>query len=625
MQERAGGAGFAGARAGRLRQRAGPAGGRAPPCPLCSGAVEAGGRRGAHPAQRYSRSDVERRRRLVRRGLPALALLAVLALVAGLLLGGGPGAAERATARRFAQLWAQGDDAGMYALLDAPARARTPFPAFAAAYRDAAATATQASLAVGSVGGRSGGAIPIRLTIRTRVFGTVHGVLELPVSGSGDAMRIAWRPSAVFPGLQPGEQLARQTTLPPRAALLARDGTVLAEGPDRRSQDPLVSGEIAGSLGAAPPEQAATLRALGYPPDAPVGVSGLERVFERQLAGRPGGTLSAGNRVLARSAPRAGQPVRTTIDRRLERAAVSALAGRYGGVAAMDPRTGEVLALAGVAFSALQPPGSTFKIVTLTGVLESHLASERTVFAVEDAAFLSGVRLENANGEYCGGTLIDAFAVSCNSVFAPLGARLGAQRLVDVARRFGFDAAPTIPGEQESTIPAANAIGDDLAVGSSAIGQGLVQATTLQMTTVAATIADDGRRPIPTLQVGARPRFVRVTRPAVAREVARMMRAVVAYGTGTAAAIPGAHVAGKTGTAELASTVPPADATAQQNPQQPPPRIPRTDAWFVAFAPWRAPRIAVGLLFPEAGAGGDVAAPAARGVLAAALQHGAGE
>lgn len=106
-----------------------------------------------------------------------------------------------------------------------------------------------------------------------------------------------------------------------------------------------------------------------------------------------------------------------------------------------------------------------------------------------------------------------------------------------------------------------------------------------------------------------------------------MMRAVVAYGTGTAAAIPGAHVAGKTGTAELASTVPPPDTGngQQQTQQHPAPRIPRTDAWFVAFAPWRAPRIAIGLLFPEAGAGGDVAAPAARGVLAAALQHGAGE
>ena len=572
---------------------------------------------------------MERRRRLARRGLPLLAGGGALAVAVGLLLGGGSSAAERATAQRFASAWARGDYIRMYALLDAPARARSSFAAFAAAYRDAAATATLRALLVGKVGSRAGAEIPIALTLRTRVFGTLHRVLELPVSGSGDAMRIAWRPSAVFPGLRPGEQLTRQTALPTRASLLARDGTVLASGDERRSDDPVVSGEIVGSLEPIPSDETDSFRALGYPPAAQIGMNGLERAFQTQLAGRPGGTLLAGGRVVARTRPVAGRPVGTTIDRGLERAAIAALAGRYGGVAAMDPRTGEVLALAGVAFSALQPPGSTFKIVTLTGALESHLATAKTTFPVEDAAFLAGVRLENANGEYCGGTLVHAFAVSCNSVFAPLGARLGAARLVDVAERFGFNAPPTIPGEQESTIPSAAVIGDDLAVGSSAIGQGLVQATTLQMTIVAATIADGGLRPIPTLEVGATPRFVRVTRPAVARAVTQMMRAVVAYGTGTAATIPGAQVAGKTGTAELASTVPPADAggdqQSQQQPQQPPPRVPRTDAWFVAFAPSSRPRIAVGVLFPEAGAGGDVAAPAARGVLAAALQHGRGK
>jgi cell division protein FtsI/penicillin-binding protein 2 len=557
---------------------------------------------------------------LIRRGLPAFACLALVALVVGLLIGGGAGGAERATAKRFATFWAQGDYGRMYQLLDDQAKARTSFQDFAAAYRAAGETATLRSLVVRKVGKRSGDAIPVQLTVRTRVFGSVHGVLEIPVSGTGDAMRVAWREKAVFPGLRVGEQLTRQTTLPPRAALLARDGSVLASGDNRTASDPAVAGEIAGRLALAPPEDAGTLRSLGYPPDALVGVSGLERVFQRDLAGRPGGTLAVGDRVVARTRPKAATAVRTTIDPRIERAAIGALAGRYGGVAAMDPRTGELLALAGVAFSALQPPGSTFKIVTLTGTLESHIANANTTFPVVDAATLSGVRLENANGEYCGGSLVDSFAHSCNSVFAPLGARLGAKRLVDVAERYGFNETPSIPGAETSTIPAADQIGDDLAVGSTAIGQGLVQATTLEMTDIAATVAMEGRRPIPTLRVGERPRFVRVTRPRVAREVARMMRAVVAYGTGTAAAIGGADVAGKTGTAELGNTVP----TNGQDPQQTQ-NVPKTDAWFVAFAPSKRPRIAVGALFPEAGAGGDVAAPAVREVLAAALQHGPGE
>jgi cell division protein FtsI/penicillin-binding protein 2 len=557
---------------------------------------------------------------LIRRGLPAFAGLALVALVIGLLVGGGAGGAERATAKQFATFWADSDYGRMYQLLDDETKARTSFQDFAAAYRAAAETATLRSLVVGKVGDRSGDAIPVHITVRTRVFGTVHDVLELPVSGEGDAMRVAWRENVVFPGLRFGEQLTRQTALPPRAALLARDGSVLASGDDRTSDDAAVASEIAGRLALAPSEEAGTLRALGYPPDAMVGVSGLERVFQRDLAGEPGGTLSIGDRVLARTQPKAAVAVRTTIDPEIERAVIGALGGRYGGVAAMDPRTGELLALAGVAFSALQPPGSTFKIVTLTGTLESHVANAQTTFPVVDATTLSGVRLENASGEYCGGSLVDSFAHSCNSVFAPLGARLGAKRLVDVAERYGFNETPSIPGAETSTIPPADQIGDDLAVGSTAIGQGLVQATTLEMTDIAATIAMEGRRPIPTLRVGERPRFVRVTRPRVAREVARMMRAVVAYGTGTAAAIAGADVAGKTGTAELGNTVP----TEGQDDQQAQ-NVPETDAWFVAFAPSKRPRIAVGALFPEAGAGGDVAAPAVREVLAAALQHGPGE
>jgi len=554
-------------------------------------------------------------------------MLAVAALAGGLLLGAGPGRAERRTAERYVTAWARGDYPAMYALLDDAARRRVSLTAFEDAARAAAATATVRSVAVGAAHDRLGDAVPVAVTVRTRAFGTLRTSFAVPLHGSGGGARVAFGQQALFPGLRPGEALTRTTTLPSRAALLARDGTVLASGPDRASQVPEVASQIAGSLGPIPPAQLATLRALGYPDGARVGLSGLERVFEPQLAGVPGGTLLAGGRVLAHTSPRPAPAVRTTLDVGLERAAIAALAGRYGGIVAMDPRNGQLLALAGVAFSALQPPGSTFKIVTLTGVLESHVAKPSDAFPVTDHALVGGVPLQNANGELCGGTLVQAFANSCNSVFAPLGAKLGGRRLVDVAQRYGFNEPPAIPGEAQSTIPSAATIGDDLAVGSSAIGQGTVQATALQMTVVAATIAMRGRRPEPTLALGAGPRFVRVTRPAVAREVGRMMRAVVQYGTGTSAAIPGAQVAGKTGTAELRDTVPPPDRQGDQSDhtdQQTQDQGPGTTAWFVAFAPAPRPRIAVGALFPDQGAGGDVAAPAARVVLAAALQRGGG-
>jgi cell division protein FtsI/penicillin-binding protein 2 len=316
--------------------------------------------------------------------------------------------------------------------------------------------------------------------------------------------------------------------------------------------------------------------------------------------------------VLATVAPVAGAPVQTTISPSMERAAVSALGGQYGGIVVMNPRTGALLAAAGIAYSALQPPGSTMKIITASAALQSHVATPGTTFPYATSATIDGYALQNANGEDCGGTLLNAFAVSCNSVFAPLGVKVGARRLVGMAERFGFNHPSPILGAAESTIPSARSIGDALAVGSSAIGQGLVQTTPLEMTDVAATIAMGGRRPIPTLLAHQRPQFVRVISPHVAHQVQDMMEAVVRYGTGTAAQIPGVVVAGKTGTAELKNTV-----GTPGNPQAPDPK--NTDAWFVGYAPAGHPRVVAGALFPNQGAGGAAAAPPVRQVLAAGL------
>ncbi|HEY4279850.1 MAG TPA: penicillin-binding transpeptidase domain-containing protein [Conexibacter sp.] len=218
---------------------------------------------------------------------------------------------------------------------------------------------------------------------------------------------------------------------------------------------------------------------------------------------------------------------------------------------------------------------------------------------------------------------MQSFADSCNSVFGPIGARLGARALLDVAQRYGFNTPLGIPGAATSTIPPAS-LTDDLALGSSAIGQGEVQATALQMAIVAATIAEGGKRPVPTLQLGVTPRFVRVTSRRVAHEVSEMMDAVVKEGTGAAAQISGVDVAGKTGTAELRSTVPPPDGdddNSDNSDSSSEDDVPDTDAWFVGYAPEQTAKVTVGVMFSEAGAGGDVAAPAAREVLVTGLQQ----
>ena len=216
--------------------------------------------------------------------------------------------------------------------------------------------------------------------------------------------------------------------------------------------------------------------------------------------------------------------------------------------------------------------------------------------------------MENAGGESCGGILINAFATSCDTTFAPLGRSSERHpRLVAAARPLRLRRADTDRQRAESTIPSAGAIGGPVAVGASAIGQGRVQATTLEMADVAAAIADGGRRPVPTMLAGTRPRFVRVTSRRVAGEVQSMMVAVIAYGTGTAAQIPGVTVAGKTGTAELK------DTAGKQNEAK------DTDAWFVGYAPVGRAKVVVSALFPSQGYGGDTAAPAVRQVLETAL------
>jgi cell division protein FtsI/penicillin-binding protein 2 len=245
-----------------------------------------------------------------------------------------------------------------------------------------------------------------------------------------------------------------------------------------------------------------------------------------------------------------------------------------------------------------------FKIITLAAALNEGETKVSETFPVQTAATLEGVQLRNAGDEACGGSLTTSFAHSCNSVFGPLGARLGAKRLVRYAEAFGFNEKLPIPAFAPSSIP--HDLSDDLAVGASAIGQDRDLATPLTMASVGATIANDGVRRRPRLVRSELAPRRRVVRRRVAARVRDMMVEVVRSGTGVAAALPGATVAGKTGTAEL---VPTADAASDPS---------NTDAWFVAFDAAN-PKVAVAVMLVGAGQGGAAAAPLAREVLAASL------
>lgn len=572
-------------------------------------------------------SEVLRRRRLVTRALP-LIVIAVIAFVIGASSGASE-SPEKEAAERFAQAWTRKDFSAMYGELNEASRHSVGEAEFAAAYREAAEVATLRSLEVHSPGDPTGAGgdtvVPVPVEAGTVAFGEVAAALDVPYAEGG----IAWDPSLVFPGLATGEQLENRVDLAPRAPILARDGTPLAEGSAEAREHPLGSAaiDVSGEVGEAAEEDLAALARQGFPAGTPVGVSGLEQAFNKRLAGRPGGSLlavdgeSGSARILSQAEPMPGAPVKTTIDPDLQMEAVSALAGRAGGVAVLDARSGDVRALAGQAFSAPQPPGSTFKTITTTAALQKGVVSLDDEFEITDGVNVGGRFISNANGEFCGGSFREAFAESCNADFAPLGPKIGNDELVGTAERFGFNAPPTLYAPQvvaavdppESTIP--TDIGDELDLGVSAIGQGEVLATPLQMASVAQAIGNDGVRE-PTsvvanekLRPDAEP--VRVMSPKIAAELTELMVGVVTGGTGFAAAIPEAQVAGKTGTAELG---PKPGTEGEEEPEQ------IKDAWFAAFAPAENAQLAVGVLLIEAeAAGGEVAAPIAGQILSAGL------
>lgn len=342
-----------------------------------------------------------------------------------------------------------------------------------------------------------------------------------------------------------------------------------------------------------------------------------------------------------------GNSVQLTIDSRIQRAAEQALAGRVGAIVALDPRSGAVLAWASAptfdntniqaaieaanasggadtsmydrATLALYTPGSTFKVLTLASALENGLATLDTTYDSPGRMEIGGADVvsigERGHGKI---SLAKAFALSSNTVFGQVADGLGAEKLVATARAFGYGqqlgldfttAASVMPNPEEMTeweLAWAGA--------GQPVGQGHTpgpQATVMQNALMAATIANNGiaMNPYVVSQILAPDgTALKTTRghslgqavgSGTAEQVKQAMLDVVQNGTGSAAAIAGVKVAGKTGTAETNNA--------------------NANSTFVGFAPYDTPTVAIAVVIEQNAKGEESAAAVGGQVLRAAL------
>jgi penicillin-binding protein A len=384
--------------------------------------------------------------------------------------------------------------------------------------------------------------------------------------------------------------------------------------------------------------------AIGYSYTT-LGRSGLEQYRNDPLTGRRTELIGAIDSLLNKR--KQGDSIRTALDSKAQQAAIDGLAGRKGAVVALEPKTGRVLAMVSTpsydpnnldknnkfkrlatddansplvnrATQAGYPPGSTFKTVTATAALDSGKYTPNSTVSGKNGKKISGVPLNNFGGEDFGNiTLTDALTHSVNTVWAEVGEKLGIDTMAQYMLKYGFYKQPPIDlpsdqllasGERENgrlLRPRSRKID----VGRMAIGQDKLLVTPLQMATVAATISNGGVRMEPHItdkiidpdgrvQEQIEPkRAQRVMNVNTARALTGMMKQVVKEGTGTAAALQGVEVAGKTGTAEI-------DIARKIN-----------DCWFIGFTNDVA--VAVVLERVQGGQGGTVAAPVAKKVFEA--------
>jgi len=426
-----------------------------------------------------------------------------------------------------------------------------------------------------------------------------------------------------------------------------------------------------GSIGQITPNEleAKANAALGYAPGDFIGKTGVERTYDKFLAGREGAALfevdarGRRQRELGTRAPTAGDTIRLCLDATVQRAAERALGARHGAAVALDPRDGRVIALTSSptydpnvfarrplkasvwkalndpasnfplqnrAIASPQPPGSTFKIVTAA----AGLATGAITIATGDyctGGIPLGSRIKRCHSVHGHTNVISALAASCDVFFYHAGFRIEPTPLAQWAGHFGLGAktgidlttevAGTVPSPAWKAAMAPKFGNPDTGwyqgdTANMAIGQGDVLATPLQMALVAAGIANNGvicRPQVVDQVIGADKRIRYKRKPEVLRRLPLAPDQIRRIAEGMRAVVAGAR-----GTSRGASL--PGIAVAGKSGSAETRGGGPTHAWFIAYAPVENPTIAVCVFLETRGAslhGGSDAAPVARRIMAA--------
>lgn len=451
-------------------------------------------------------------------------------------------------------------------------------------------------------------------------------------------------------------------------------GIIVETNPVRHYPSAVLACHLLGHLGEISLRQLQSPAFAGYKTGTFIGKSGVEQMMERELRGTDGGYQAEVDatgykvNIMGRVDPVPADNVILTINADLQQAAEDALAGKTGAIAAVDPRDGRILAMVSSppfdpnlfsrsisarewgelinnpsrplmnrCIQTMQPPGSTYKLITAAAALAEKEITPASSF------FCGGALTFGARPYRCwrkaghGMVAMERGIVeSCDVFFYQLGIMLGPDRLARYARSFGLGELTGIglSEEKKGLIPTSDWYqrrygipwqrGESLSI---AIGQGANLLTPLQLVMAYAALANGGTlyqpyfiervetadgKPVRQFSPRARGRLPLASETIVFLKECLFKVVNSPSGTGTRAQIRGGDVCGKTGTAQVINlgrdSRPPRDSDMQDH------------AWFVAFAPVGEPRIAVVVFVEHGGHGGSAAAPLAQAVISRFFQ-----